>query len=124
MEMPRLRSRVGEERIGKAVCKLYLDDLRPTPEGWTRAQSVNEAIKIVECFIWWDAVSLDHDLGDYADDGGDAIKFVDWMIENQRFPDAVYIHTSNPVGRDNMKRALIRHGYQDRGSHLLYNKEA
>ena len=102
--------------------RLYLDDVRPTPDGWTRAYSVNEAITMVVSGKRWEAVSLDHDLGDYADDGGDAIKFVDWMVETQTFPSIVYLHTSNPVGRDNMKRSLIRHGYQDRGSHL-YKEE-
>ena len=102
--------------------KLYLDDLRPTPEGWERVYSVNEAIDFVEYRGLPNELSLDHDLGDYADEGGDAIKFVDWLCLTGRFPPVVMFHTSNPVGRDNMKRALIRHGYQDRGSYL-YKEE-
>jgi hypothetical protein len=98
--------------------RLYLDDLRPTPDGWARAYSVNEAIKMVESANKWDAVSLDHDLGDYAEDGGDAIKFVDWMVMTGNLPATIYIHTSNPVGRDNMRRTLMRHGYQGGGTTL------
>jgi hypothetical protein len=98
--------------------KLFLDDLRTTPAGWQRAYSVNEAIKMVEKSSKWDEVSLDHDLGDYAEDGGDAIKFVDWMVATGNLPRFVHIHTSNPVGRDNMRRTLIRHGYQGSGTTL------
>ena len=99
--------------------QLYLDDIRPTPDGWQRAHSVNEAISMVEASDAWDAVSLDHDLGDFAGDGGDAVRFVDWMVANGRFPNVVHIHTSNPVGRDNMRRTLMRHGYRGSGTRLV-----
>lgn len=99
--------------------RLYLDDLRDTPDGWERVYSVEQAIAFFVAFGVPDTISLDHDLGEWAHHGGDAIKFVDWMCMNDKFPPVVMFHTSNPVGRDNMKRALIRHGYQDRGSHLI-----
>lgn len=55
---------------------------------------------------------LDHDLGEYASDGGDAIKLVDWLIEtyydkNKHF--VFHFHSMNPVGVDNMKRAIERY---------------
>ena len=99
--------------------KLYLDDLRETPEGWERVYSVEQAIAFFVGFGVPEVLSLDHDLGTWSKHGGDAIKFVDWMCMNNEFPPVVMFHTSNPVGRENMKRALIRHGYQDRGSHLV-----
>ena len=53
-------------------------------------------------------VDLDHDLGDYYSDGGDAIKLLDWLAERETFY-PVEIHTANPVGRANMERMLARY---------------
>ena len=57
---------------------IYLDDLRQTPGGYIRTHSVNETIKLIEELEKQNAeivlLDLDHDLGDYAFDGGDAIK--------------------------------------------------
>lgn len=30
-------------------------------------------------------IDCDHDLGDYAYDGGDGIKLLDWLVENSLF---------------------------------------
>lgn len=53
------------------VIRLWLDDLRPAPPGWLHARSVNEAIAIMAGPGQVTEVSLDHGLGDYAEDGGD-----------------------------------------------------
>ena len=58
--------------------KIWLDDIRPVPEGYVWCKSVNEAITVIE-----DnknnigVIDLDHDLGDFAKDGGDAICLMD-----------------------------------------------
>ncbi len=53
--------------------KIYLDDVRPKPDGFVLVHSVNEAIKLIEdCEKKGEAIeliSLDHDLGVYAPDG-------------------------------------------------------
>ena len=92
--------------------KIWLDDERPAPDGFHHCHSVNETKKkIEECekdgteIILLD---LDHDLGDYAPDGGDAIKLVDWLAETERFY-PINIHTMNPVGRENMQREIDRY---------------
>lgn len=54
------------------------------------------------------AGGCDHDLGDYACDGGDGIKLLDWLAETRQFL-PVRIHTMNPVGRENMERLLRRY---------------
>ena len=55
--------------------KLWLDDLRPVPYGYEGARSVNEAKQLIleaeHNGIEIDALDLDHDLGDYADQGGE-----------------------------------------------------
>ena len=53
-------------------------------------------------------LDLDHDLGDFCNDGGDAIKLLDWLAERGTFY-PVKLHTANPVGRANMERMLARY---------------
>ncbi len=92
--------------------RLWLDDIRAAPNGYVLAHSVNEAKNIileaerngVEKFI----LDLDHDLGDYAKDGGDGIKLIDWLAETERYYD-VYLHSANPVGRYNMQMTINRY---------------
>ena len=92
--------------------KLWLDDLRPVPYGYEGAKSGNEAKKLIQEAehngIEIEALDLDHDLGDYADQGGDAIRLLDWLAERETFY-PVEIHTANPVGRANMERILARY---------------
>ena len=92
--------------------KLWLDDLRPVPYGYEGAKSVNEEKKLIQEAehngIEIEALDLDHDLGDYADQGGDAIRLLDWLAERETFY-PVEIHTANPVGRANMERILARY---------------
>ena len=92
--------------------KIWLDDLRPVPQGYEGAKSVNEAIALIEeaekAGIDIEVLDLDHDLGDYYTDGGDAIKLLDWLAEHETFY-PVEIHTANPVGRENMERMLARY---------------
>ena len=53
-------------------------------------------------------IDCDHDLGDFASDGGDGIKLLDWLAETNRFY-PIHIHTMNPVGRENMLRLIRRY---------------
>lgn len=95
------------------MLRLWLDDTRPLPSTYTHlalsvnmakeiiinAEKNNEEIEIIDC---------DHDLGDYAKDGGDGIKLLDWLIErNTLYP--IQLHTANPVGRANMQRMIERY---------------
>ena len=89
--------------------KVWLDDLRPAPEGYIWCKSVNEAKRIIvsaEKSI--SVIDCDHDLGDFAYDGGDGIKLLDWLAENELFY-PIRLHTMNPVGRENMMRLVERY---------------
>ena len=92
--------------------KIWLDDLRPAPSGYESVRSVNEAIAVIteaeEKGIEIELLDLDHDLGDFAGDGGDAIKLLDWLAERETFY-PIEIHTANPVGRANMERMIERY---------------
>jgi len=92
--------------------KIWLDDLRLAPSGYVPVQSVNKAIDMIKKAeaegVGIEILDLDHDLGDYCNDGGDAIKLLDWLVERSTFY-PVKLHAANPVGRANMERLLARH---------------
>lgn len=101
---------------------LYLDDVRPCPLiGWTVARSVQEAIDAVTACVergetWTDA-SLDHDmsvdqsLGYFKTGDVTGLDFIDWMIQNNRWPTRKpTVHSANPVGAKRMRQAIDRYG--------------
>lgn len=90
---------------------IWLDDVRPAPSGFYGVRSVNEAkiaILRAEAESMTIYLDLDHDLGDYAKDGGDGIELVKWLAETERhYP--IDLHTMNPVGRQNMMAIIERY---------------
>jgi hypothetical protein len=92
--------------------RLWIDDVRPAPEGYTWSKSVNEAktwIDLSELPFMEDIelIDIDHDAGNFVHDGGDYIKLLDWLEETGRnYP--IRIHSMNSVGVQNM-RAIIQH---------------
>ena len=55
-------------------------------------------------------IDIDHDAGDYAFDGGDYIKLLDWLEETGRnYP--IRIHSQNAVGRENMLRICRKNNW-------------
>ena len=124
--------------------KLWIDDVRPAPEGYKWAQSVMMAQAIIEVsedeacecyakavrqfekgdevgfFEWVDKgskllcelIDIDHDAGDFACDGGDYIRLLDWLEETGRnYP--IRIHSMNPVGVANMRAIIERNGWKE-----------
>ena len=112
--------------------KLWIDDVRPAPEGYVWCKSVdiarlfiikieaearvdeeynflyNEHVPIVEIEL----IDIDHDAGDYAQYGGDYIKLLDWFEETGRnYP--IHIHSMNPVGVENMRRIIQKNGWKE-----------
>lgn len=96
----------GQLEFMVSEMKLYIDDVRPCPAGWALARNAVEAIHFIRnCNI--DEISFDHDLGsgmtgyDVACEieriavGGGFVSFPRWSI-----------HSSNPVGRANIERAM------------------
>ena len=97
--------------------KLWIDDVRPAPEGYVWRKSVNEAIDLLSDLINFgiddiEVLDIDHDAGDYAPDGGDYIKLLDWLEETGRnYP--IRIHSANPVGVQNMRAIIERNGWKE-----------
>lgn len=57
-------------------------------------------------------IDLDHDAGDYANDGGNYIRLLDWLEETGRnYP--IRIHSMNPVGVQNMRTIIQKNGWQE-----------
>lgn len=98
--------------------KLWVDDVRPAPDGYIWAHSVWRAIKEIDLAAQRDEpielIDLDHDSGDYWQYGGDYIKLLDWLEETGRnYP--IRIHSMNPVGVANMRRIIQRNGWTEVG---------
>ena len=103
--------------------KLWVDDIRPAPNGYYWCKSVNEAKRVIEEYssrvdfdnnIVYDIelIDLDHDAGSYAEFGGDYIKILDFIEETGRnYP--IRIHSMNPVGVENMRRIIQRNGWKE-----------
>lgn len=108
--------------------KLWVDDVRPAPEGYVWCHSVYRAIKEIEIFeqsLFDDycidnipfnklekieVIDMDHDAGDYWQYGGDYIKLLDWLEETGRsYP--IHIHSMNPVGVANMRAIIQKNGW-------------
>ena len=103
---------------------LWVDDIRNSPQftykntnvKWTLARSVEEAkyyIQYMESINHpYDIISTDHDAGDWACDGGDYIKLLDWLeYTGRNYP--IRIHSMNPVGVVNMRAIIQKNGWKE-----------
>ena len=102
------------------MIKIWVDDIRTPPsKEWTWVKSVNDAIAEIiydELNVEYEGeiclISLDHDAGDFACDGGDYIRLLDWLEETQRnYP--IRIHSMNPVGVQNMRAIIQKNGWKE-----------
>lgn len=110
--------------------KIYLDDLRATPDGWTRAYTIEQVQELMRANVVTH-MSLDHDLGasyacqkckDAICDGYDCncechqqdtptgYDLVKWMVATNSWP--VYkplVHSANPVGAKRMREDIDKY---------------
>ena len=103
--------------------KLWIDDVRPAPEGYKRITNVHEAQLICcqhlnparELII--EEFNLDHDAGDFASMGGDYVEILKWLekkqhIDGWKIPAVFKFHSMNPVGVEMMKRICRANGWR------------
>ena len=87
--------------------KVYLDDIRPAPEGWTLVTTPEQAIELMSRGRV-EEISLDHDLG--LDDVRSGYLVLLWIEEQVHYnafvPPKISLHTANPVGRARMEWVL------------------
>ena len=105
--------------------KLWVDDIRPAPEGYKWCHSVFRVLKEIQLREYEikefgdiedidpiELIDLDHDSGYYYMYGGDYIKILDWLEKTGRnYP--IRIHSMNPVGVENMRRIIRRNGWKE-----------
>lgn len=124
--------------------KIYLDDVRNTPEGWHRCYKIEEVQELLKTGTVTD-MSLDHDLGasylcpecyDLASDWRECsmrscqcvchqqeflrvptgYDLVVWCAENDIWSvNRPIVHSANPVGRVNMQAVIDRYWHPPNG---------
>ena len=98
--------------------KLWLDDRRPAPEGWTLCRWPEDVISLLKTQNV-EEISLDHDLDDYLcvgqgyccsskeRTGYDVLLWIEeQVITNNYVPPKINIHTANPSAREKMLKAV------------------
>lgn len=91
--------------------RLFVDDIRREPEGWQRARTVTEAIRIL-ANMDVSEVSLDHDIADYCPgcrrefSSDETFEPVAYYIATMNPRPIVQIHTGNPGGAARMADIL------------------
>ena len=116
--------------------KLWMDDIRPAPAGYTRVYFVDEAIsEIIRCNKEIDLLMKDYILGyidkvvfekcvkiftieeiscdnDLGKDFAEGYKLLDWLEATGRnYP--IRIHSANPVARERMRAIIQRNGWKE-----------
>ena len=116
--------------------KIWMDDVRPAPAGYTRVYDVDGAInEIIRCkketdFLWKqyimgymerelfekcfavfniEEISCDNDLGEGIPEG---YKLLDWL-EATGYNVPIRIHSANPVARARMQAIIQRNGWKE-----------
>lgn len=100
--------------------KIWVDDIRYPPNtDWIWVKSVNQAktlIEILENTSSEMLISLDHDAGAYAAEGGDYINILNYLEaranEGHKINYAFRIHSFNTVGYMNMKAIIEHNGWK------------
>lgn len=87
--------------------KLWLDDVRPAPDGWIWVKNARQAIMMLQSADI-EQISLDHDLGDERSGSGyEVAVFIERnAADGTRKPPQWQIHSANPVGCYRMKAAM------------------
>src|SRR5690554_7456668 len=86
--------------------KLYLDDLRPIPEGFIGVRSYAEFVTYIETNGLPDFISFDHDLG-LEESGFDCAKWlVNYCLDKKIGLPEFTVHSQNPVGKKNIESLL------------------
>lgn len=93
---------------------VYMDDARSGPisytdddfDEWVIVRSVNNVKTLLGLNVV-DDLSLDYDMGEGMPTGMDLAK---WIVEHNTWPKGIItIHSSDPVGAENMKSLIDQH---------------
>lgn len=105
-----------KSEVTRSPLRVYVDDVRETPEpGWVLIRTTDAALRYLkyckDIGSRIDLLSLDHDMGIDFDTGEDITTrpIVEWMIENDYWPDIVLCHSANPYGRKWVENMVERY---------------
>lgn len=101
--------------ILKTPLRIWVDDIKPAPEGYIWLKSVNETIQYLSNVSDGYAIELldlDHDAGDFAKDGGDYIGILNYL-ETVGYSGDLRIHSMNAVGVQNMRNIIQKNGWRE-----------
>ena len=94
------------------MMKLWIDDIRPAPDGFIWCKSVNQAKAAITAYEH--QYSCDNILIDLDNDAADYFKILDWL-EEKNIVDTGYffkIHSKNPVGIMKMEDIIRYNGWR------------
>ena len=94
------------------MMKLWVDDIRPAPDGFIWCKSVNQAKAAITAYEH--QYSCDNILIDLDNDGDDYFKILDWL-EGKNIVDTGYffkIHSKNPIGIMKMEDIIRHNGWR------------
>ncbi len=91
--------------------KIYLDDLRPIPDGYVGVRTSDEFQALIRKIVAEgtpvEEISFDHDLGETEMSGSQLTRWLqDTAPQIFKLCAEMRIHSSNPVGRDDMQRDI------------------
>lgn len=114
--------------------KLWIDDVRPAPEGYVCLKSTRAALSFItssENRNGIELIDLDHDAGDFVQDGGDYIEILNELERLSRHITYVNgiafhnywhglcqkikfrLHSANPVGVQRMRAVIQANGWKE-----------
>ena len=94
------------------MMKLWIDDIRPAPDGFIWCKSVNQVKAAITAYEH--QYSCDNILIDLDNDAADYFKILDWL-EEKNIVDTGYffkIHSKNPVGIMKMEDIIRHNGWR------------
>ncbi len=96
--------------------KLWLDDIRPAPNGWFWSPNAEDAMNILRAFREEIThMSFDHDLGDTSIPEKTGYTVALWMAEHEIWPtEECTVHSANPVGARRIQGVIDRYGPYDK----------
>ena len=94
------------------MMKLWIDDIRPAPDGFIWCKSVNQAKAAITAYEH--QYSCDNILIDLDDDADGYFKILDWLEEKNIIDTGYFfkIHSKNPVGIMKMEDIIRHNGWR------------
>ena len=94
------------------MMKLWIDDIRPAPDGFIWCKSINQAKAAITAYEH--QYSCDNILIDLDNDAADYFKILDWLKEKNIVDTGYFfkIHSKNPVGIMKMEDIIRHNGWR------------